>query len=477
MRADHRSRLPLVFILITVFLDIVGLGIILPVLPGLILEVTGESVVEAAVIGGYLVFVYATMQFFFSPILGNLSDRWGRRPVLLLSLVGLSVDYLIMAWAPTLIWLFVGRALSGICGAAMGTATAYVADITPKEKRAQRFGLIGAAFGLGFIVGPVIGGELGEFGPRAPFYFAAALAAANVVFGFFVLPESLSKFRRRRFNFKRANPFGAILAFRHSPVIIVLLGCLFLFALAGQTYPNVWNFFTIQQFDWSTSQVGRSLAVFGILFALSQAVLIGPANRLVGPAGTVLIGLSFAVVALFGVAFVWTELGLWTFLVIGALSGVAAPALTGLLANNVRSNRQGELQGAVNATNALTAIIAPVAATQLFARFTGENAPIMFPGAPFFASGILVTFSVGVFLYAAFRFDLFGSHLTEEATRPVMSPPHGQAVNLPAIEQQLREQDIALEDLMDLENIVITGNAPPVDEGSMGSGRHRRPDT
>ena len=229
MRVNPQSKLTLVFILLTVFLDIVGLGIILPVLPGLIVELSHEAITDAAKIGGYLIFVYASMQFIFSPILGNLSDRWGRRPILLLSLVGLSLDYLIMAWAPTLVWLFVGRVLSGICGAAMGTASAYVADITPQEKRSQRFGLIGAAFGLGFIVGPVIGGELGEFGPRAPFYLASALAAANVVFGFFVLPESLSKFRRRRFNWKRANPFGALWAFRNTPVIFVLLGCVFLF--------------------------------------------------------------------------------------------------------------------------------------------------------------------------------------------------------------------------------------------------------
>src|SRR5690606_24887744 len=356
MRVSPQSRLTLVFILITVFLDIVGLGIILPVLPGLILELTGESVTNAAVIGGYLVFVYATMQFLFSPILGNLSDRWGRRPILLLSLVGLSLDYLIMAWAPTLVWLFVGRVLSGICGAAMGTATAYVADITPKEKRSQRFGLIGAAFGLGFIVGPVIGGELGEFGPRAPFYLAAAVAAANVVFGFFVLPESLSKFRRRRFDWRRANPVGAILAFRHAPVIFVLLGALFLFSLAGQTYPNVWNFFTIEQFGLTPSQVGRSLGIFGVLFAISQAPPVGFSTRYIGVTATVVIGLSLAVVAFVGVSFIHTELGLWTFLVIGSFSGIAAPALTGLLANNARPNQQGELQGAVNASNSLTAI-------------------------------------------------------------------------------------------------------------------------
>lgn len=435
MRDRPQSRLTLVFILITVFLDIVGLGIILPVLPGLILELTGESVTNAAVIGGYLVFVYALMQFVFSPILGNLSDRWGRRPILLLSLVGLSIDYLIMAWAPTLVWLFVGRVLSGICGAAMGTATAYVADITPHEKRSQRFGLIGAAFGLGFIVGPVIGGELGEFGPRAPFYLAAALAAANVVFGYFVLPESLSKFRRRRFNWKRANPVGAILAFRHAPVIFVLLGSLFLFSLAGQTYPNVWNFFTIEEFGWGPSQVGRSLAVFGILFALSQALLVGFATRYLGVTATVIIGLTLAVVAFIGVSMIHTELGLWTFLVIGSFSGIAAPALTGLLANNARPNQQGELQGAVNASNSLTAIIAPVAATQLFSFFTAHPLrPITFTGAPFFAAGLLVLGAMGLFIFAAFKFNLSRKPYDEARERPRYPQPSGQAVNPPETE-------------------------------------------
>src|SRR5690554_3228081 len=431
MPVKPQSRLTLVFVLITVFLDIVGLGIILPVLPNLIIELTHETVTNAAVTGGYLVFVYASMQFIFSPILGNLSDRWGRRPILLLSLVGLSIDYLIMAWAPTLVWLFVGRILSGICGAAMGTATAYVADITPHEKRSQRFGLIGAAFGLGFIVGPVIGGELGEFGPRAPFYVASAVAAANVIFGYFVLPESLSKFRRRRFNWKRANPFGAIFAFRHTPVIFVLLGAVFLFSLAGQTYPNVWNFFTIEEFDWSPSQVGRSLGIFGLLFALSQAVLVGPSIKYLGVTTTVIAGLSLAVVAFIGVSMIHTELGLWTFLVIGAFSGIAAPALTGLLANNARKNQQGELQGAVNATNSLTAIIAPLAATQLFAFFTSPAAPMRFAGAPFFSAGLLVVGAIGLFIYAAIKFDLSHRPYDESRKSPRYTQPSGQAFNAP----------------------------------------------
>ena len=403
----------------------VGLGIILPVLPQLILELTGESIARSAVVGGYLVFVYAFLQFIFSPVLGNLSDRYGRRPILLLSLLGLTADYLLMGFAPTIGWLFLGRALAGISGAAVATATAYIADITPPEKRSQRFGLIGAAFGLGFIIGPVIGGELGEFSPRAPFYLAAALAFANFLFGAFILPESLGIRKRRRFNIKRANPMGAVLAFKPYPTILWLLGALFLFSLASQTYPAIWNFFTIERFDWTPSQIGRSLAVFGLLFALVQAVLIGRVIRRFGESTTVLFGMLAAAVAFFGTSFIDTPFGLYGFLVIGAFSGLAAPAINGLLSRQIPDNAQGELQGAVTATNSLTAIIAPLAATQLFSFFTtSPKAPGYFPGVSFFGAGILVIFSFFVFFYTVKRFNLRSLHdETAAAKAPEMAKP------------------------------------------------------
>ena len=407
MTISRNSPLTLAFILITILLDMIGLGIILPVLPGLILELTGDTIARGAVIGGYLVFVYALMQFIFAPVLGNLSDRFGRRPVLLASLLGLTADYLLMGFAPTLGWLFLGRILAGVAGAAVGTATAYIADITPKEKRSQRFGLIGAAFGLGFIIGPVVGGELGEISPRAPFYAAAALAFANFLFGLFVLPESLSMRNRRRFDFKRANPFGAILAFKRYPSIIWLLGVLFLFALASQSYPSVWNFFTIERFDWTSSQIGRSLAVFGILFALVQGVLIGHVIRIAGESATVLLGLFAGAVAFFGTAFIHTPVGLYGYLVVGAFSGLAGPAINGLMSQQAADNSQGELQGAVNATNSLTAIIGPLAATQLFSFFThSPKAPGYFPGVSFFAAGILIVLAGAVFIYTSRKFGL-----------------------------------------------------------------------
>lgn len=427
MPVRRNSPLTLAFILITILLDMIGLGIILPVLPGLILDLTGGTVARSAVIGGYLVVVYALMQFMFSPVLGNLSDRFGRRPILLLSLLGLTVDYLLMGFAPTLSWLFLGRLLAGVSGAAVGTATAYIADITPREKRSQRFGLIGAAFGLGFIIGPVIGGELGEISPRAPFYAAAGLAFANFLFGLIILPESLVMRKRRRFDFKRANPFGAIMAFKKFPIILWMLGVLFLFSLAGQTYPSVWNFFTIERFQWTSSQIGRSLAVFGLLFALVQGLIIGRVIKLVGESATVMLGLLAGAVAFFGTAFIQTPVGLYGFLVVGAFSGLAAPAINGLMSGRTPDNAQGELQGAVNATNSLTAVIGPLAATQLFAYFTrSSDAPGYFPGVSFFAAGILILIAGAVYLYVSRRSDL--RHRPDNAYEghgPDMPPPGG----------------------------------------------------
>ncbi|AKR56114.1 tetracycline resistance MFS efflux pump [Youhaiella tibetensis] len=430
MKAETRSRLTLACILITILLDMIGLGIIVPVLPELIEQVTGEGVAQAAVIGGYLVFVYALMQFLFSPVLGNLSDRFGRRPVLLLSLLGLTVDYLFMAFAPIVAFLFVGRILSGIAGAAVATATAYIADITPPEKRSQRFGLIGAAFGLGFIIGPVVGGELGAYGPRVPFYAAAALAFANFLFGFFVLPESLPKERRRKFDIRRANPFGALVALRQYPVVIWLLFALFLLSLASQAFPSVWNFFTIEVVNFSTSQIGRALGAFGIGFALSQAFLIGPMVKRIGEWSTVLIGLTVATIAFVGTAFIHTSFGLYGFLMFGSLSGIAAPAINGLLSRQVPDNAQGELQGAVNAANSLAAILGPLAATQLFAYFTTaeKGEPGYFPGAPFIGAGAMIVLAALVFVYTAWRYDLMHRHpVAKHPKRPDMAPPGQQA--------------------------------------------------
>lgn len=431
MAVSPKSRLTLVCILVTILLDMIGLGIIVPVLPELIESLTGGDIAQSAVIGGYLVFVYALMQFLFSPVLGNLSDGFGRRPVLLLSLIGLTIDYALMGLAPTIGWIFLGRTLSGISGAAVATATAYITDISEPAKRAQRFGLIGAAFGLGFIIGPVIGGELGQIGPRAPFVAAACLAFANFLFGVFVLPESLPKDRRRQFDIRRANPFGALTALRTYPVALWLLFGLFLLSLASQAFPSVWNFFTIEVVNFSTAQIGRALGAFGVGFAVSQAVLIGPLVKRFGEWVTVLIGLAAATVAFIGTAFIHTQVGLYGFLMVGALSGLAAPGINSLLSRQVPDTQQGELQGAVNATNSLAAIIGPLLATQLFSYFTApeKGQPGYFPGAPFIGAGILVVISAAIFIYTLVRYDLaHRPSVAEHPHRPDMAPPGQQAV-------------------------------------------------
>lgn len=421
------SPLTLACILITILLDMVGYGIIVPVLPELLRDLTGGSVADAAVIGGWLVFAYAMTQFIASPVLGNLSDRFGRRPILLLSLLGLTFDYAMMALAPVVWYLFIGRFVSGVAGAAVATATAYMADITPPAKRTQRFGLIGAAFGLGFIIGPVIGGELGEFGPKVPFFAAAGLAFANFLFGLFVLPELLSKHHRRPFSLKRANPFGAILSLKQYPVVLWLMLALFMFTMAAQAFPSVYNYFTIEVFNFSSSQIGRTLGLFGIVFAIFQAFAVGPLVKRFSETPVVAMGMLAAVVAFAGIAFVGPdgENLIYVYIVVGAMSGLAAPAINGVLSRLVPDNAQGELQGAVNAANSLATILGPLAATQIFAYYTHTPAaPGYFPGAPFLAASALVLCGAVLFTIVAIRNDL--SHKPSVASHPKvpeMAPP------------------------------------------------------
>jgi DHA1 family tetracycline resistance protein-like MFS transporter len=392
-------------------------------------------VAEGAVHWGYLVFTYAFMQFIFAPVLGNLSDRFGRRPVLLAALVGLTFDYLMMSFAPVVWYLFVGRVISGIAGASVATATAYMADITPAEKRTHRFGLIGAAFGLGFIIGPVIGGELGEHGPRVPFYAAAVLAFANFLFGLFVLPESLPRLNRRKFDIRRANPFGTILSLRRFPVVIWLLFVLFLLSLAAQAYPSVFNYFAIEVFNFSSSQIGRSLGAFGIGFAICQALLVGPAVKRFGESPVVVIGMLAAAAAFAGTAFTGEERWLYFYILLGAFSGLAAPAINGVLSRQVPDNAQGELQGAVNAANSLATIIGPLVATQMFGLFTHHDTTLpYFPGAPFLAASLLLVGAVILFALVALRYDF--AHKPSIAAHPVvpeMAPP-GQ-IHIPTGQQ------------------------------------------
>ncbi|UJW86460.1 TCR/Tet family MFS transporter [Devosia sp. SL43] len=435
MQAATRSRLTLTCILVTILLDMIGVGIIVPVLPELLEDLTGgSSVANAAVIGGYLVFAYAFMQFVFSPVLGNLSDRYGRRPVLLASLLGLTFDYLMMSIAPVVWYLFIGRIIAGIAGAALATATAYMADITPPHKRTHRFGLIGAAFGLGFIIGPVIGGELGELGPRVPFYAAAGLAFANFLFGLLVLPESLPKASRRKFDIRRANPLGAVVSLRAYPSVVWLLAVLFFFQLSAQALPTVFSYFTVEVFHFTSSTIGRSLGAFGLGFAISQAVVAGPLSKGIGEPAVAMIGLLAAVAAFAALGFSEDVYMLYLAIMVGAVSGLAPPAINGVLSRQVPDNSQGELQGAVNAASSLATIIGPLAATQIFSYYThSPGSPGYFPGAPFIAASASVVVALVLFAFASWRFELGRRpSVADHPHAPEMAPP-GQ-VRVPPLE-------------------------------------------
>jgi MFS transporter, DHA1 family, tetracycline resistance protein len=388
------SKFAFLLILATVFLDTIGFGIIIPVTPALIVELTGEGLGPAATYGGWLLFLYAAMQFIFAPIIGNLSDHFGRRPVILFSLFAFGIDYLIMGFAPTLFWLFVGRLLAGIAGGSFVSANAYIADITEPDKRAGRFGLIGAAWGLGFICGPVIGGLLGEFGSRVPFFVGAGTAALTFVFGYFALPESLPPEKRRAFTWARANGLGTLKSMRRFPVVFGLFGTLALFQIAHDSMPAVWTFYTIFKFDWTTSQVGLSMGMFGLCVALVQGGLTGPAVKRFGERRAALFGLTAGAIGFFGFAFASTGWMLYAWILPWSLMGLAMAAVRGLMSSLVPEDSQGELQGAMTAIFSLSAIVAPLFMTQLFRVFTAETAPVLFPGAPFLAAGLMMVISV-----------------------------------------------------------------------------------
>lgn len=380
------GRLPLIFILLTVMIDAMGIGLIIPVMPDLIREVGGGTLSDAAIWGGVLTTAFAVMQFLFGPTLGNLSDRVGRRPVLLASLGFLAVDYLIMAVAGTIWLLLAGRILGGITAATQSVALAYIADISRPEEKAARFGLVGAAFGAGFVLGPLVGGLLAEFGTRAPFYAAAALAATNMVFGLIVLPETLRPEKRRRFEWRRANPLGAFAAVNALPEVRRPLLIFFVYSVAFWVYPSVWAYYTQARFGWDPAMVGLSLAGFGIAMALVQGGLIRVILRVFGDRGTVLYGILFYTV-IFGVlAFLTNGTAALILTPISALGAVVTPALQGIMSRAVADDAQGELQGVLASVNAVSMIFSPLLMTQVFAAFTAPDAPVWFPGAPFLLS-------------------------------------------------------------------------------------------
>jgi len=373
--------------------DVIGIGIIIPVIPSLIEKLSGDGLSEASRIGGWLIFAFAIMQFLFAPLMGILSDKFGRRPVLLLSLLGLGIDYLFHAYAPTIGWLLVGRVLAGITGASLTVANAYIADISTPENKAQNFGMVGAAFGLGFIIGPVIGGIAGEINVQYPFFISAGLTFLNFIYGFFVLPESLAPEKRRNIDLRRANPIGSLKLIRKYPIVLGLIASFFLLYLASQAVQTTWTYYSMYKFAWDEAMVGYSLGVVGIIVAVVQGGLVKYAVKWWGEKKTIYRGYFLWIVGLVLFAAASEGWMLFAFLLPYCLGGIASPTLQGVVSNQVADNEQGELQGALTATMSLSAIIGPLIMTNLFYVFTQENTPIQFPGAPFVLGAILVLIS------------------------------------------------------------------------------------
>ncbi|WP_276366493.1 TCR/Tet family MFS transporter [Chryseolinea sp. H1M3-3] len=381
------------FIFVTLLIDVIGFGIIIPVVPNLISELGHVTIPEAAAYGGWLVASFSIMQFIFSPVLGNLSDQYGRRPVLLISLFGFGVDYLLTAFAPTIIWLFVGRTIAGIMGASFTTASAYIADVSTPEKRAQNFGMIGAAFGLGFIIGPALGGVIANYGLRAPFTAAAILTFINWLYGYFILPESLSRENRRKFEWKRANPVGSLRFFLRYKVILGLVASIILIYVAGHAVQSTWSYYTIEKYNWDVDMVGYSLAFVGLMVAIVQGWLIRFIIPKLGQERSVYVGLTLYAIGflLFGIATQgWM---MFAFLIPYCLGGMAGPSLQGIMSSQVPANQQGELQGALTSLISLTSIVGPLLMTWLFYHFSEPGAEIYFPGAAMIAGSILTIIS------------------------------------------------------------------------------------
>jgi MFS transporter, DHA1 family, tetracycline resistance protein len=384
-----RKEAALGFIFVTLLIDVIGFGIIIPVIPKLLEELTNSNLSEASVYGGWLLFAYSFMQFICAPIMGGLSDKYGRRPVLLASLFGFGVDYLFTSFAPTITWLFVGRIIAGIMGASFTTAAAYIADISTPEKRAQNFGIIGAAFGLGFILGPLIGGFLGPYGSRVPFMVAAGLTFVNWLYGYFILPESLKPENRRKFEWRRANPVGSLLQLKKYPVIMGLVASLVMVYIAAHAIQSNWAYYTMEKFKWDETMVGISLAVVGVMFALVQGLLIRIIIPKLGNERSVYFGLALNALGFILYAFAGQSWMVFAITVVYCLGGIAGPALQGIISTQVPANEQGELQGGLTSLQSVTSIFGPVLMTNTFAAFTGDDATTYFPGAPMVLGALL----------------------------------------------------------------------------------------
>ncbi|MBK8623460.1 MAG: TCR/Tet family MFS transporter [Saprospiraceae bacterium] len=382
------------FIFITMLIDVIGFGIIIPVLPQLLADMKNIGINEASKYGGYLLFAFATAQFIFSPVMGSLSDQYGRRPVLLVSLFGFGIDYLILAFAPDYSWFLIGRILAGITGASFTTAAAYIADISTAENRSKNFGMIGAAFGMGFVLGPALGGVLGDYDVKLPFYAAACLSFANFLYGYFVLPESLAVENRRKFDWKRANPIGSLRQIGRYKQLRYLLLAYICLGLGSHAVQSTWNYFTMYRFGWSESMVGYSLAMVGVLVAVVQAGLAQKAALTFGLEKSIVIGFALYTVGMFLFAFAGTTWMMFVFLIPYSFGGIAMPNLQAYMVSNVEPNQQGELQGGLTSLMSFTTIFGPLMMTGIFYFFTTDQAPFVFPGAAFFMGGLLMAASL-----------------------------------------------------------------------------------
>jgi MFS transporter, DHA1 family, tetracycline resistance protein len=397
MAEKPTGKKALAFILFTIFIDVVGIGITIPVAPPLIASLAHVDFSGAARYGGWLMFVYAAMQFLFAPVIGNLSDAYGRRPLLIFSLLMLGVDYLIVGFAPTIFWLFVGRVLSGVAGASFTTANAYIADVTPPENRAGNFGLMGAAFGVGFVVGPALGGILGDIWVRLPFFVSAALALLNAAYGYFVLAESLPPERRRRFKWKRANPLGALKALKRFPYLLGLGGVMILMRFAHDASPSTWTYYTMLRFHWTMKEVGLSLMASGAVTALAYGGLTRIMIPRLGEVRSVYFGLIAGALGFAGFAFATQGWMMYAILPVFALMALTMPAINAMMSRIVSPSEQGELQGALASMGSLTSVAAPPFMSNLFAYFTGPQAPVHFPGAAFAAASLCLIAAVVLF--------------------------------------------------------------------------------
>lgn len=381
----------LIFIFITLFLDILGIGLIVPILPKLVEEMTAGGVASASFVYGSLAGLYALMQFLFAPVIGNLSDRFGRRPVILVSLFGSGLDYFLLAWAPTLPWFFLGRILSGISGANYSAAVAYIADVSPPERRAANFGIIGAAFGLGFVFGPALGGWLGDFGLRVPFLAAGILTLLNWLYGYFILPESLKPENRRPFRIARANPIGALLVLARKRLVRGLSISYFISSVAHQVYPSIWVLYTGYRYGWGTKQTGLSLALVGLMAAIVQGGLARFILPKLGERRTAVGALFVMAISLTGYGLAPEGWMVYPIIVFGSLSGLAVPAIQGMISRSVGDNEQGGIQGSLTGLQSVAGFLGPPLAAGLFGFFVGESAPAIVPGAAFFfSSGLAV---------------------------------------------------------------------------------------